>query len=170
MTDDAVAATATEHRSTDQLKEIARERVERAHEALIGLSHWIEANPALNYEETLAVGWLEMYVGLEWVYSRTGPLVDRLRESLLEIQGVNVVAQLAVISFSVDRWSGEETVDELRRRVFAIVGVTTDGKVRASVAWFNTEDEIDTFVGAVREIATNTPDSMPRRLPLLGPS
>jgi selenocysteine lyase/cysteine desulfurase len=117
-----------------------------------------------------SVGWLEMYVGLEWVYSRTGPLVDRLRESLLEIQGVNVVAQLAVISFSVDGWSVEDTVDELRRRVFAIVGVTTDGKVRASVAWFNTEDEIDTFVGAVREIATNTPDSIPRRLPLLGQS
>jgi amidohydrolase len=71
MTDDAVAATATEHRSTDQLKEIARERVERAHEALIGLSHWIQANPELNYEETLAVGWL-----VEWL-EKAGFEVER---------------------------------------------------------------------------------------------
>ena len=54
VTDDTIA--------TDQLKEIARQRVERAHEALIGLSHWIQANPELNYHETLACGWL-----VEWL-------------------------------------------------------------------------------------------------------
>jgi amidohydrolase len=43
-------------------KEIARQRVERAHEALIGLSHWIQANPELNFQETLACGWL-----VEWL-------------------------------------------------------------------------------------------------------
>jgi amidohydrolase len=47
---------------TDDFKEIARQRVERAHEALIGLSHWIQANPELNYQETLACGWL-----VEWL-------------------------------------------------------------------------------------------------------
>ena len=46
MTDDVAATT---------LKETARQRVERAHEALIGLSHWIQANPELNFQETLAV-------------------------------------------------------------------------------------------------------------------
>lgn len=48
---------------TDDPREIARERVELAHEALIGLSHWIEANPELNFQETLACArlteWLE---------------------------------------------------------------------------------------------------------------
>jgi amidohydrolase len=43
-------------------KELARQRVERAHEALIGLSHWIHANPELNHHETLACGWL-----IEWL-------------------------------------------------------------------------------------------------------
>ena len=47
---------------TDDLKEIARQRVERAHEALIGLSHWIQANPELNFQETMACGWL-----VEWL-------------------------------------------------------------------------------------------------------
>jgi amidohydrolase len=47
---------------TDDPKQIARARVERAHEALVGLSHWIQANPELNYHETLACGWL-----VEWL-------------------------------------------------------------------------------------------------------
>lgn len=118
-----------------------------------------------------SVGWIEMYVGLDWVYSRTAALVARLHESLVAIPGVRVVdAQSAVITFDVENWSIEDTVDELRRRVFAIVGVTATGQVRASVAWFNTEAEIDTFAGAVAEIAASTPDSIPRRLPLLGQS
>ena len=41
--------------------------------------------------------------------------------------------------FSVDHWPLGDTLDELRRRVFAIVGQSPDGElVRASVAWFNT--------------------------------
>ncbi|HVM30392.1 MAG TPA: M20 family metallopeptidase [Candidatus Limnocylindrales bacterium] len=39
-------------------REIARERAERAHAALVGLSHWIHANPELSFNETLAAGWL----------------------------------------------------------------------------------------------------------------
>jgi selenocysteine lyase/cysteine desulfurase len=55
-------------------------------------------------------------------------------------------------------------LDELRRRVFAIVSATPNGNaVRASVAWFNMEDEIDRFVSAVSEIAAHTPETLPRR-------
>ena len=46
-----------------ELRHIARERAERAHSALIGLSHWIHDNPELGDQETLASGvvadWLE---------------------------------------------------------------------------------------------------------------
>ena len=43
---------------TNEAKAAARQRVERAHEALIGLSHWIHANPELAYEERMAAGWV----------------------------------------------------------------------------------------------------------------
>jgi amidohydrolase len=39
-------------------KQIARERAQRAHSALVGLSHWIHANPELAFKETLAAGWI----------------------------------------------------------------------------------------------------------------
>jgi amidohydrolase len=37
-------------------REIARERVQRAHPALVGLSHWLYANPELGYAERMAAG------------------------------------------------------------------------------------------------------------------
>ena len=36
----------------------ARELLEEAHPALVGLSHWIHANPEIGFEETLASGWV----------------------------------------------------------------------------------------------------------------
>lgn len=50
-------------REVDQPKQIARERAQRAHSALIGLSHWIAEHPELGDQEMLASGvvadWLE---------------------------------------------------------------------------------------------------------------
>jgi amidohydrolase len=40
------------------LKQVVRERAERAHPALVGLSHWIHANPELQFAERLASGWV----------------------------------------------------------------------------------------------------------------
>jgi selenocysteine lyase/cysteine desulfurase len=117
-----------------------------------------------------SVGWIEMYVGLDWAYARTKTLGSALRESLLTIPGVRITgSESAVVTFAVANWPIEDTIDELRRRVFAIVALAPDHEsVMASVGWFNTEAEIAAFVGAVRDIAANTPDSIPRRLPLLG--
>ncbi len=42
----------------NEAKRISREQAERAHEALIGLSHWIHANPERNYQEHMAAGWV----------------------------------------------------------------------------------------------------------------
>ncbi len=54
-----------------EAKNIVRQRAEKAHEALIGLSHWIHANPELGYQETLASGWVT-----EWL-EKAGFAVER---------------------------------------------------------------------------------------------
>jgi selenocysteine lyase/cysteine desulfurase len=118
-----------------------------------------------------SVGWLEMYVGLEWIYRRTGTLAGRLHDALSAISRVTVVtprdALAGIIVFRLPGWPLESVLDELRRRAFAIIGPTPDGEsVRASVAWFNTEEELDRFAAVVAEIARYTPETLPRR-PLL---
>ena len=45
-------------------KQSARELLEEAHPALVGLSHWIHANPETGFQETLASGWVA-----EWLTS-----------------------------------------------------------------------------------------------------
>jgi amidohydrolase len=44
--------------NTLDAKEIARQRAEKAHQSLIGLSHWIHANPELQFAERLASAWV----------------------------------------------------------------------------------------------------------------
>jgi amidohydrolase len=41
-----------------EAKEIVRQRAERAHPGLVNLSHWIHANPELQFMEKLASGWV----------------------------------------------------------------------------------------------------------------
>jgi selenocysteine lyase/cysteine desulfurase len=73
-------------------------------------------------------------------------------------------ALAGIVVFRLSNWPTEEAVAELRRRVFAIIGTNPAGDaVRVSVAWFNTEEEIDRFTAAVAEIAAHTPETLPRR-------
>ena len=119
-----------------------------------------------------SIGWLEMYVGLEWAFERTARLAARLHATLSAAQGVEVVtpadAMAAIVVFSLSAWPTSAALDELRRRVYAIIGATPDGNaIRASVSWFSTEEELDRFAAAVAEIARHTPESLPRRPPLV---
>lgn len=114
------------------------------------------------------VGWLEMFVGLDWIFARAARLASRLHSTLSETLGVEVVtpadAMATIVAFRLPAWQLEDAMTELRRRVFAIIGHAPDGStIRASVSWFNTEDELDRFAAAVAELGRHTPESLPRR-------
>jgi selenocysteine lyase/cysteine desulfurase len=113
-----------------------------------------------------------MYIGLPWIYERGTMLTRRLHDALSRTSRVDLVtpadALATVVVFQLTSWPVEEALNELRRRVFAIVGTNeSGGAIRASVAWFNTAEEIDRFAAAVAELAGHTPDSLPRRPTLL---
>lgn len=115
-----------------------------------------------------SVGWLEMYVGLEWAFERASSLAGWTLEALAALDGVEVLTpadQMAgIVSFRLSAWRAAEAADELGRRVFAIVRPLPElDALRASVAWFNTREELSRFVDAVAELARHTPSTLPRR-------
>ncbi|HTC86135.1 MAG TPA: aminotransferase class V-fold PLP-dependent enzyme, partial [Candidatus Acidoferrum sp.] len=64
-----------------------------------------------------SLGWLAMYVGLEWIYERTARLTARTADALAAIPGIRLVTprdrMASLITFRIDGWPGETVLDEL---------------------------------------------------------
>lgn len=122
-----------------------------------------------------SVGWLSMFVGLDWIYARGARLAAWAHDRLSAIPGVEVLTprdhMATLVTFRVAGWTPDELKTELGARVFAITRTLplVDG-LRISVGFFNTEDELERFCTAVELLAAHTPDSVPARrtLALLG--
>lgn len=122
-----------------------------------------------------ALGWLMMFVGLDYVHERGTAMARRAADALAAIPGVELVTprhQMAtLVSFGIRGWTPQAALDELGARVFAIARtLPLLDAVRISVGFFNSEEELDRFVGAVRLLAEHTPETLPprRTLPILG--
>jgi L-cysteine/cystine lyase len=114
------------------------------------------------------VGWLEMYVGLEWAYERASRLFRETAARLAVIPGVTLRTPIdhaaTLLTFRISGWGCQQARDELSRRVFAILRAIPElDAIRASIAFFNTDDELSRFVDAVAELARHTPETLPRR-------
>jgi L-cysteine/cystine lyase len=115
-----------------------------------------------------SVGWLEMYVGLTWAQDRAARLARAAADGLAAIPGLTLLTpqerMATLISFRVAGWTAEELRIALGRRIFAITRTIPDlDALRISVGWYNTEQELELFVGAVSELARHTPDTLPER-------
>jgi selenocysteine lyase/cysteine desulfurase len=107
-------------------------------------------------------------VGLERIRDRVRALAARLREALSAIDRVRVLDRgtelCGIVSVWIDGWNPVELVAALRdrrintnaqKRAYAVInydelGVTTS--LRISPHYYNTEDEIDQAVLAIREL------------------
>ena len=121
-----------------------------------------------------SLGWLSMYVGLDYVY-RTG--LERARaiaRRLAAIDGVTVLTPMermaTLVTFRVAGWPAPKALDELGARVFAIARTIANlNAIRLSIGFFNTDEELERLAGAVELIASHTPETLPpRRLTILG--
>jgi L-cysteine/cystine lyase len=120
-------------------------------------------------------GWLSMYVGLPWVIERGTRLARAAADRLAAIDGVTVLTprerMATLVSFRIAGWDAEAALAELGTRVFAIARtVPPIDAIRISVGFFNTDEEIERFAGAVELLAAHTPETLPprQRLVMLG--
>ncbi len=118
-----------------------------------------------------SVGWLAMHVGLPLMHQRGPRLAEAVASGLASIPGVSVLTPRAnmatLVVFRVHGWPADAALDVLRRRAFATLR-TLPGldALRASVGWFNSERELERFLGAVEELASQTPETLPPRAEL----
>jgi L-cysteine/cystine lyase len=122
-----------------------------------------------------SIGWLSMYVGLDWIHRRSATLARAAADRLASIDGVDVLTphdrMATLVTFRIRGWPAQAALAELGARVFAIVRPVEDlDAIRISVGFYNTEAELERFAEAVELLAAHTPDSIPprRTLTILG--
>jgi L-cysteine/cystine lyase len=122
-----------------------------------------------------AIGWLTMFVGLEYVHRRGPAMAHRAADALAAIPGVELLTprghMATLVTFRIRNWAPEAALEELGARVFAIARtIPLLDALRISVGFFTSEEELDRFIGAVRLLAEHTPATLPprRTLPILG--
>ena len=122
-----------------------------------------------------SIGWLSMYVGLDWIHRRGQALARQAADRLAGIPGVEVITprkrMATLVTFRIAGWPASTALDELGARVFAIAR-TIDylDAIRISIGFWATEAELDRFADAVELLAGHTPDTIPARrtLTILG--
>jgi len=122
-----------------------------------------------------SIGWLSMFVGLDWIYQRGAAMARLAADRLAAIEGVELLTprerMATLVTFRIAGWTAQAALDELGARVFAIARtVPLVDAVRISVGFFNSEAELDRLVEAVALLAAHTPETLPprRRLTILG--
>ena len=116
-------------------------------------------SPAIAAQEA-ALRWLRDEVGLDWAFARTASLGAEFRERLTRIPGVNVVTPAApmagLVNFTIDGIGCKDVAARLHERGYTIRAVESPPctvSVRASVAWWNTEEEVAGLAEAVAALA-----------------
>jgi len=115
-----------------------------------------------------SIGWLSMYVGLDFVYRRGAEMAHRAADLLASIDGVTLLTprdrMAGLISFQIRGWEIQPALDELQARTFCVARtLPLVDALRISVGFWATEAEIDTFLDGVRLLASHTPDTLPPR-------
>ena len=122
-----------------------------------------------------SIGWLSMFVGLDFVYGRGRATARRALDRLAAIPGVTVLTppdrMATLVSFRIDGWPAAAALEELGRRVFAIARTIEPlDAIRISIGFYTSDDELERFCAEVALLAAHTPESLPprRTLAMLG--
>jgi L-cysteine/cystine lyase len=119
-----------------------------------------------------SIGWLSMYIGLDYVLERGPAMARRAARRLSAIDGVTVLTPLdrmaTLVTFRISGWTAEAALAELGARAFVIARtIASLDALRISVGFFNSEDEIEELAATIELLAAHTPDSLPPRRQLV---
>ena len=115
-----------------------------------------------------SIGWLSMYVGLDFVHRRGTATAAAAAARLAAIPGVTVLtpshAMATLVTFRIAGWPAQAALDELGSRVFAIARtIEALDALRISVGFFTSDEELERLAEAVALLAAHTPDTLPPR-------
>jgi L-cysteine/cystine lyase len=124
-----------------------------------------------------SIGWLTMFVGLDYVYRRGSEMAHYAADRLDEIEGVTLLTprdrMANLVSFRIAGWPAQAALDELAARTFAIARtLPLVDALRISPGFWTSPDELDRYLDGVRILAAHTPETIPprRTLAMLGQS
>jgi L-cysteine/cystine lyase len=122
-----------------------------------------------------SIGWLSMYIGLDFVYRRGLATAAATAARLAAIPGVTVLTPFermgTLLTFRIAGWPAQAALEELGARVFSIARtIVSLDALRISVGFFSSDEELERFAGAVELLAAHTPETIPprRTLTILG--
>jgi L-cysteine/cystine lyase len=120
-------------------------------------------SPAVAAQEA-ALRWLRDEVGFAWAHDRIATLGAEFRRRLTSIDGVTVITPsepvAGLINFTIAGLPPQEVTALLYERGYTIRYVETAPctvSARASVGWWNTEEEVAGLATAVAELAVQGP-------------
>lgn len=112
-------------------------------------------------------------IGVDKIHERELALAKRFYEGIKDVEGVTVYGdfsnseRVAIVSINISDWDSSITSDELSEnydiatrpgahcapRMHQALGTVEQGAVRFSFSWFNTEEEVEAAIQAVKELA-----------------
>jgi L-cysteine/cystine lyase len=124
-----------------------------------------------------SIGWMSMFVGLDFVYRRGAAMARLAVDRLAGIPGVTVLTprnrMANLVTFSIAGWPAAAALEELGKRTFAIARtIAILDAIRISLGFFTSEEELERFCEGVALLASHTPETLPprRTLAMLGES
>lgn len=119
-------------------------------------------SPAIAAQEA-SLRWLRDEVGFDWAFNRINTLAAEFRDRLTRIPGVTTITPASVmaglVNFTVDGLRCQDVAARLYDRGYIIRYVeygqcTTSA--RASVGWWNTEEEVAGLASAIADLAAES--------------
>jgi L-cysteine/cystine lyase len=107
--------------------------------------------------QSAVLNWLENTVGYEWMFQRISSLHAYAHAALQTIPGLSVLTPQpglsGLVAFTLDGYDPVDVVTQLRERHnIYIRNIPTMNSLRISTGFYNTEEEIDTLVQALKEL------------------